>query len=217
LAISAISHIASLPIEEPYLKEQLMREKRFNLANRLIHWAIALSVIFLLLTVFLRMGWMNKDSMGMILKESLQKKGIELSQSDASAIGKNLRKPMWQYHILTGYVLIGLYLIRITITLFQGIAFKNPFSKLVSINDRFKSWLYIIFYALLATSLFTGFMVVNGPKDMKEVMEFIHVKSIYYMVVFIILHIGGVLLADMGADKGIISKMISGDKSNREV
>jgi hypothetical protein len=34
-----------------------MREQRFNLAHRLIHWAIAFTVLFLLLTILLRMGW----------------------------------------------------------------------------------------------------------------------------------------------------------------
>ena len=189
-----------------------MSEKRFNLANRLIHWAIALSVFFLLLTVLLRMGWMNKDSMGMILKHSLEMKGIQLSESDAANIGKDLRRPMWNYHVITGYVLIGLYLLRIVITMFQGIAFKNPFSKLVGAKDRFKSLLYILFYILFAASLFTGFMVVNGPKEMTEGMEFLHVKSLYYMVIFIVLHIGGVLIADMGTEKGIISKIVSGDR-----
>ena len=58
-------------------------------------------------------------------------------------------------------------------------------------------------------------MLVNGPKDMKEVMEVVHVKSLYYVVAFIILHVGGVLLADMGAEKGIISKIISGDKASK--
>ncbi|QDW23372.1 cytochrome b/b6 domain-containing protein [Pedobacter sp. KBS0701] len=188
-----------------------MIEKRFNLASRVIHWAIAFAIIFLLLTVFLRLGWMNKDAMGEILKETLQKKGIQLSKADAAAIGKEIRGPMWSYHILAGYVLIGLYLIRMGITFIQGIAFKNPFLKQTSPKDKFKSWLYIIFYALFATSLFTGFMVVNGPKEAKEIMEAIHVKSLYYMLSFIVLHIGGVLLADIGGEPGIVSKMIRGD------
>lgn len=192
-----------------------MIEKRFSLASRLIHWAIAITILFLLFTIFLRMGWMNKDGMGMILKESLEKKGIQISDKDAALIGKDLRRPMWNYHTLAGYVLIALYLIRIAITSFQGIAFKNPFLRETSVKEKFKSWLYIVFYILFATSLFTGFMVVNGPETVKDVMEMIHVKSLYYMLIFIILHIGGVLLADSSEEKGIISKMISGDSKKR--
>ncbi len=188
-----------------------MKEKRFSLASRLIHWAIAVTVLFLLFTVFLRMGWMNKDGMGAILKESLHAKGIEISEKDAAIIGKDIRRPMWDYHILAGYVLIGLYLIRIIITSFQGITFRNPFVKETSTKEKFKSWLYIIFYVLFASSLFTGFMVVNGPESFKDIMEAVHVKSLYYMLVFIILHIAGVFLANSYEEKGIISKMVSGD------
>jgi cytochrome b561 len=192
-----------------------MREKRFNLASRLIHWAIALTVTFLLLTVFLRLGWMNKDNMGSILRENLAKEGISVSQADAARIGKEIRTPMWQYHILSGYVLIALYLVRTVITIIQGVNFKNPFSKQTLVKDQFKSWLYIIFYIFLLTSLFTGFMIVNGPKDLKDVMEKIHVKSLYYIITFIIVHIGGVLLADMGSEPGIISKIVSGNKKDK--
>lgn len=172
---------------------------------------MAFAILFLLLTVFLRLGWMNKDHFGEILQDSMAKKGIQLSSADAATIGKDLRKPMWSYHVLTGYVIIGLYLIRAAITFYQGIGFKSPFSKGATAKDKFKGWAYIIFYGLLAISLFTGFMIVNGPKGFKEVMEFVHVKSLYYVLAFIILHVSGVLLADMGAEKGIVSKIVSGN------
>ncbi len=58
-------------------------------------------------------------------------------------------------------------------------------------------------------------MIVNGPKDLKDVMEKIHVKSLYYIITFIIVHIGGVLLADMGSEPGIISKIVSGNKKDK--
>lgn len=118
---------------------------------------------------------MNKDHIGVILQKDLQAKGIKISAADAAIIGKDLRKPMWSYHVLAGYVLIGLYLAKVIATSLQGIAFKSPLAKDNSLKDKFKSWLYIIFYLLFAASLFTGFMIVNGPKDLKEVMEFVQI------------------------------------------
>ncbi|WP_316804207.1 cytochrome b/b6 domain-containing protein [Pedobacter nototheniae] len=189
-----------------------MKAQKFNLAHRLIHWAIAFTILFMLLTVFLRLGWMNKDHLGEIVQQDLQKAGIKITKDQAASIGKNLRRPMWAYHTLAGYVMIALYLLRVSLIAIQGIAYPNPLSKKTSGKDKFKGWVYLLFYVLLATSLFTGFMVVNGPKNLKESMEFIHVKSLYYVLTFIILHIGGVLLADSGTERGIISKMISGVK-----
>jgi hypothetical protein len=66
---------------------------------------------------------------------------------------------------------------------------------------------------LLAVSLFTGFMEENGPKSLQHNMTAGHVQSIYYVVIFSMLHIGEVLIADAGLDRGLISKMISGDKA----
>jgi cytochrome b561 len=188
-----------------------MREQRFNLAHRLIHWAIAFTVLFLLLTILLRMGWMNKDHVGNIIQQNLDKSNIHVNTKDAAVIGKAVRKPMWNWHILAGYTLIGLYLVRMVLTAAQGIAYRSPFRRKTRTKEKFQAWVYIIFYCLLAVSLFTGFMIENGPKRLQHNMELVHVQGLYYLVAFIILHIGGVILAEFGPEKGIISKIISGD------
>jgi cytochrome b561 len=190
-----------------------MREQRFDLAHRIIHWAIALTVLFLLLTILLRMGWMNKDHVGNIIQTSLNKSGVQINTKDAALIGKEVRRPMWNWHPLAGYVLIGLYLLRMVLLVVKGVAYKGPFSKQSTPKDKFKAWIYIVFYLLLAVSLFTGFMVQNGPKSIAHSFVVVHVQSLYYVVIFIVLHIGGVLIADAGKERGIISKMISGDKA----
>jgi hypothetical protein len=83
-----------------------MREQRFNLAHRLIHWAIAFTVLFLLLTILLRMGWMNKDHVGNIIQQNLGKSNMHINTKDAAVIGKAVRKPMWNWHI-TGWLYPG--------------------------------------------------------------------------------------------------------------
>ena len=190
----------------------ILREKKFNLVHRMLHWIIAATILFLILTVWLRSGWMNKNHIATIIQENLSKSGYTISSKDAIAIGKEVRNNMWQWHMIAGYVLIGLYLLRMLVIAKQGLAYKNPLSLGLSNKEKFKSWLYIIFYALLAISLITGFIIENGPKSTEEVMILIHVQSLYYVITFIILHMGGVLIADAGKEKGIISKMVSGDK-----
>jgi cytochrome b561 len=189
-----------------------MREKRFNLASRLIHWAIAFTFLYILLTVLLRTGWMDRGAMGDIVKDNLAQNNISISGDQAGSIGRQIRKPMWDTHILAGYVLIGLFVVRLILMWVQGAGFANPLKKGVSSYDKFKSWVYIIFYILLAASLFTGFMKVNGPESLEHLMEDIHVQSLYYSIAFILLHTVGVLRADAGPERGIISKIISGDK-----
>jgi len=189
-----------------------MREKRFNLASRLLHWAIAFTFLYILLTVLLRMGWMNKGSMGTIIQDNLAEKSIEINSDDAATIAKKVRRPMWETHIIAGYVMVGLFVVRIILTWVQGLGFANPLKKGVSQYDKFKSWVYIVFYLFLGAALFTGMMKELGPESTEHIMEEIHVLSLYFAIPFIVLHTFGVLIADAGKERGIISKIISGDK-----
>ena len=59
-------------------------------------------------------------------------------------------------------------------------------------------------------SIVTGLIIELGPKDLKKPMEEIHVLGIYYLIAFIAIHLGGVLIAEFTNDKGIISRIIRG-------
>jgi cytochrome b len=43
-------------------------------------------------------------------------------------------------------------------------------------------------------------------------MEEIHILGIYYLVAFIVMHLGGVLIAEFTDQKGIFSRIVSGTK-----
>ena len=189
-----------------------MRETRFNLASRLIHWAIAFTFLYILLTVLLRLGWMNKGSMGTIIQEGLYKDGITLDKDAAGTLAKKVRRPMWETHTMAGYVLVGLYVVRMIINIVQGCGFDNPLKAGLSGYKKFKSWVYVVFYIFLAGSLITGLLIEFGPESIHEISEEIHKLSLYYMTTFIAVHLVGVVIADGGKERGIISKIISGDR-----
>lgn len=48
-----------------------MENRNYSKVYRVMHWLIALSMLFLLLTVFLRLGWMNKVHIADIIKQYL--------------------------------------------------------------------------------------------------------------------------------------------------
>ena len=189
-----------------------MKDKRFNLASRLIHWAIAFTFLYLLLTVLLRMGWMNKNNMGEIMQNGLAEKGMPIDDDTAATVAKQVRRPMWGTHIIAGYVLVGLYIIRMIIFAVQGVTIGSPFKKDTTTYQRFRSWVYLLFYVFVAVSLITGLLIEFGPGSIHEPSEEIHKLSLYYMVGFIALHLVGVVIADGGKERGIISKMVSGDR-----
>jgi thiosulfate reductase cytochrome b subunit len=94
--------------------------------------------------------------------------------------------------------------------------FRNPFSGKLSRKERFKSWVYLVFYVCLGISLSTGacieFIGKRSPGTY-AVMKAVHVQSLYYSLAFIFLHVGGLVLAELGSDQGIISRMVHGKPS----
>lgn len=191
-----------------------MQKRTYSPIFRIMHWAIALCMLFMLLTIFLRLNWMNKNHMAGILLEQLNGLSIDLAEEDAVKIAKQIRKPMWNWHIWIGYVLVGLYILRMILAAAKKMIFLNPFQHGLSGKEKFQAWLYVSFYVFIGITLATGFLIVNGPDSIHELMEEIHVLSLYYILTFVFLHIGGVLVADFTDDKGIISRVIGGGKKD---
>lgn len=188
-----------------------MENRTYTKTFRILHWAIAFCMLFLLLTIFLRLNWMNKNNVSDIIQNYLSTTDQQLSDEQSIKLAKLIRKPMWEWHIYIGYVLVGLYVIRMILPFFGEMKFTNPFQKNLDVKTKFQYWVYLVFYFCTAISLITGLIIELGPKNLKEPMEEIHILSIYYLVAFIVLHFGGVLLAELSTQKGIISRIISGN------
>lgn len=190
-----------------------METRNYSKVYRILHWLIAITFILLLLTIFLRKTWMEKNHVAVIIQDFLVDNGhASLSQDDAILLAKKIRKPMWNWHIYFGYVLTGLYCIRLAVPFFGEMKFSSPFKAELDSKTKFQFWVYLVFYVCSAISLVTGLLIEFGPKNLKDPMEEIHVLSLYYLLGFMVLHFGGVLLAECTTEKGIVSRIISGSK-----
>jgi len=192
-----------------------MEKIKYSKIYRILHWAIAISFLLLLITIFLRLTWMNKYNVAVIIKEYLSSIDQALSQEQLIVLAKKIRQPMWDWHIYIGYVLTGLFSLRFILPFFGQMKFQNPFAKNLSIKEKFQKWTYLIFYGCVVISLVTGLIIEFGPKELKKPMEEIHILGIYYLIGFILLHIAGVLIAEFTDQKGIISKIVSGSKKEK--
>ena len=163
---------------------------------RILHWSIAITFTLMLITIFLRLTWMNKFNVAEIIGNYLNKNDVVLSQDQLIVLAKQIRQPMWDWHIYLGYVLSGLFLIRFTLPFFGEMKFQNPLDKNATTKEKFQKWIYIIFYVCVIISLITGLIIKFGPKEFKKSMESIHELSIYYLVAFIVLHLVGVLISE---------------------
>lgn len=190
-----------------------MKTRTYPPIYRLMHWLIAFCMMFLLLTIFLRMTWMNKENVAEIIQSYLSTTDQHLSDEQLIVLAKQIRKPMWQWHIWAGYVLVVLYSIRMLLPFFGHMKFLNPLERGLDTKTRFQFWVYAVFYLFVAASLTTGLIIEFGPKDYRLLVEDFHKLSIYYLLAFIVLHIGGILLAEFTNRQGIISRIVSGDRN----
>lgn len=189
-----------------------MNQTKYTTVYRIIHWAIAISFLLLLLTIFLRLTWMNKHNVAAIIQDYIIGTGQTLSEDQLIVLAKKIRQPMWDWHIYIGYVLVGLFSLRFILPAFGHMKIQNPLSKDLTAKMKVQKWTYLIFYICVIVSFITGLIIELGPKDLKKSMEDIHVLSIYYLLAFITIHLAGVLLAEFSDQKGIISRIVSGAK-----
>ncbi|NLR90109.1 cytochrome b/b6 domain-containing protein [Flammeovirga agarivorans] len=187
-----------------------MTNSTFSAPHRILHWLIAFTMLFLTLTIFLRLEWMNKYLMSDILLDQLAKIDVSITKDQSIKIAKVIRGQMWQWHINAGYLLIVLYACRLSLNLKErGFKFTTITSSTASAKEKFQWWLYTIFYICVGGSLLTGMFVINDIGD-HELMEDIHKLSLYYLLSFIVIHFVGVIAAELTDNKNIVSEMISG-------
>ncbi|MDD2819633.1 MAG: cytochrome b/b6 domain-containing protein [Flavobacterium sp.] len=193
-----------------------MKNREYSAIYRIMHWSIAICMTLLLVTIFLRLTWMNKNNVALIIQDYLATTDQKLTQDQLITLAKKIRKPMWDWHIYIGYALVGLYSIRMALPFFGQMKFSNPFNKDLGIKEKFQYWTYLIFYVCVAISLITGLIIVLGPKNLKESMEEIHVLSIYYLLAFIVIHLSGVFYSELTTQQGLISRIVSGPTKTEE-
>ncbi len=194
-----------------------MKKWRFDF--RIWHWLHAFVVLGLLGTVFLRKTFLSWRDNSVILSNKLLEidMNYELTTEHAKVLAKAIRAPMWEWHILLGYALAFLIVWRILLFLSQSgrESYQNFSSK--SLHKKMVSVGYIGIYGILLFMSISGLVMVFNQElglikesvhNIKEVHEFVFLG----VLIFVPLHITGVIMAELSDERGIISDMINGGK-----
>lgn len=192
-----------------------MHKKKWRLDFRIWHWLHAFVVLGLLGTVFLRKTFLSWRDNSVLLMDKLSQINIEVTQEQAKMLAKAIRSPMWEWHILLGYGLVALVLWRIILFFtdsgkynYQNFKEKNLHKKAVSIG-------YIIIYLVLAFMSISGLIIhfyqdlgllKTTAHDIKE----IHELTFNAILIFVPLHLVGIIIAEQKEEKSIISDMVNG-------
>lgn len=187
-----------------------MNTRNFPLLHRWLHWSLAIAMLFILLTVLLRLGWMEKNHIANILIIKLTQIDILISKEQATSIAKAIRNVMFQWHLYFGYAVGIILVMRLIYMAKYGLHYVSAFSAQSTLKQKIQAWVYWLFYIGIAMSVITGLCIKFGPEKYEHLFETIHKLALWYFVPFLALHLIGIIIAECKTDKGIVSKMIGG-------
>jgi Ni,Fe-hydrogenase I cytochrome b subunit len=205
--------------------------ERHSLAIRIWHWTFFLAITAAIVTVlFASTMFAMKDNIP-VIQQQVQQKGGVVSIDQAKAVAHEYSDKLWMLHKLIGFVICFLLLCRIIIeaSVSKNESLSNKIKKALrfQINSQeqkedarhylFVKYGYVVFYFLILIMALTGlglaFEDVPFLKSIHGPIVTVHSFNQYLIYCYILIHLIGVVRADVRENKGIISGMINGNRS----
>ncbi len=192
-----------------------MKHTKWRLDFRIWHWVHATVILGLLGTVFLRKTFLSWRTNSELLTQKLAEIDLSVTADQAKVLAKSIRAPMWEWHILLGYALAALVVWRIVLFFtesgkqnYQNLASETLHKKMVKLG-------YIGIYAIILFMSISGLTIhfyeaLGLSKDLAHDIKEVHELVFNAILIFVPLHIIGVIIAENRDEKGIISDMING-------
>jgi cytochrome b561 len=189
--------------------------KKWRLDFRVWHWVHATVILGLLGTVFLRKTFLSWRANAEILTQKLSEINIEVTADQAKGLATAIRAPMWEWHIYLGYALAVLLFWRLLLFFTQSGKMNYQNLKEKTLHKKMVALSYIALYAVLLFMAITGLTIhfyeaLSLTKDTAHDIKEIHELVYNAVLIFVPLHIIGVIVAENRDDKGIISDMTHG-------
>ena len=193
----------------------------YSPALRVWHWLNGLVVMGLLGTYFLRETLLSVRFNRQLLVDKLAENEINADISVGKDLARALVDRLWIWHINLGYALTALFVFRLLIFFLDGSTPVGQALKAWRAGDRHgflvKS-LYAVFYMLVAVMVTSGLAMVFGdslkiPQGLGDALTETHEAVMWFFVAFAVVHMAGVIRAELTDDQGLVSRMIHGGKS----
>ncbi len=201
-------------------------------ALRIWHWLTFLVITGSIVTVIFNSTILSPRDNVKMVQEQLERKGLTATNEQAFAVSHEYEDKMWDVHKLFGYGLAFLLLARVVIEFTQPEDEKisTRLKKAVSLaklkngnTAEYKHYIrvrqtYMLFFLLLLLMVLTGLGMAFGrdlglSRGVHGTLKNIHEILQYAMYAFVVIHLGGVILAENKNAKGIVSGMINGNHS----
>lgn len=200
---------------------------------RVWHWLTFLVLTSIIITVLFASTVLNPGDNLPAVQNILKQKGITADNNQTFAVTHLYEDKMWDLHTLLGYGLVLLFISRVVIELSLPKKEKSPariskalMAYLQTMDPAQKKdlrhyllvkWSYMLFYGILFLMAVTGLINAfgadmgisgQGRHTVKEIHGFIQ----YIVYAFVLFHLAGIILSEIGKAKGIVSGMINGGK-----
>ncbi len=209
-------------------------KKKRSLSLRIWHWLNALVILGLLGTVLLRKTFLSWRTNSALIQSELQETGVHISADLAKSIAVHLRDPMWDWHYVLGFCLIGLMVFRVIIGFtaaaqspsLEFFRLASQFSKTPA-KDRFKAihygfakLSYGIFYLIVFIMMITGLALyfksdLGLAKNWIDSIKEFHELMMWFFVIFSVSHLLGVIITENREAPGLVSSMIHGKDDSK--
>ena len=172
-------------------------------------------ILGLLGTVFLRKTFLSWRTNSELLTQKLAEIDLSVTEAQAKVLAKAIRAPMWEWHIILGYALAALIVWRIILFFTKSGQLNYKSFKAKSLHKKMVVLGYVGLYVILLFMAMSGLTIhfyeeIGLLKDTAHDIKEVHELVFNAILIFVPLHIIGVVIAEMRDEKGIISNMIHG-------
>lgn len=203
-------------------------------AIRIWHWASFVVISGSVITVLLASTLFRTKNNIALVHDQLQANGVVTNQDQARAVAHAFNDRLWDLHKWFGFALSALVVARVLIEMTQSrdekfaVQLKRALRvKPADQQGRLEQQhyiqvkrIYLVFYAALILMACTGlglaFDNVTFFRMYRSEIKQVHALLQWVIYGFIVMHIAGVILADLGKYRGLVSGMIHGQHIKRD-
>ena len=195
---------------------------------RLWHWLTFLFFTATIATVIFASTLFKTSTNVSMVQQQVHEKGGIVTKEQARNVAHEYSDKLWMLHKYIGFGLSFLIFSRIIIEVIMSkekklatkirSALGYPAGTAEKKHFLFVQYSYVVFYILFITMASTGLILafedVEWLKPVHHIAEETHSVVQWGLYTFFILHIAGVIRADLTKYNGIISRMINGKENN---
>ncbi len=187
--------------------------KQWSLCFRVWHWLTAFVIFGLLATVLLRKTFLSWRANSDLIVTKLSSYGVTITHEQAVSIAKAIRAPMWDWHIILGYVLVALVVSRIILFFTQSGSQNYINFDTKDLHQKAVSTVYLVFYGIIFIMSISGLILIFEDslglgESLEHTIKEIHEFLFNGVWIYALIHIAGVIISEKRDEKGITSTMI---------